>query len=61
MLTPPQVLNLYIFYCFRTPADLRMDAALLAEHEAFKRQAMAVPTIKNKKRKVSTELSLDKV
>ena len=54
-------MNLYIFYCFRTPAGLRMDAALLAEHEAFKRQAMAVPTIKNKKRKVSTELSLDKV
>ena len=29
-----------------------MDAALLAEREAFKRRAMAVPTIENKKRKV---------
>ena len=27
-----------------------MDAALLAEREAFKRRAMAVPTIENKKR-----------
>ena len=32
-----------------------MDAALLAEREAFKRRAMAVPTIENKKRKVSVE------
>ena len=31
---------------------LTMDAALLAEREAFKRRAMAVPTIENKKRKV---------
>ena len=29
----------------------KMDAALLAEREAFKRRAMAVPTIENKKRK----------
>lgn len=29
-----------------------MDAALLAEREAFKKRAMAVPTIENKKRKV---------
>ena len=29
-----------------------MDAALLAEREAFKRRAMAVPTIENKKKKV---------
>ena len=29
-----------------------MDAALLAEREAFKRRAMAVPTIENKKRKI---------
>jgi len=29
-----------------------MDAALLAEREAFKRRAMAVPTVENKKRKV---------
>jgi hypothetical protein len=28
-----------------------MDAALLAEREAFKRRAMAVPVIENKKRK----------
>jgi len=28
-----------------------MDAALLAEREAFKRKAMAVPTVENKKRK----------
>ena len=61
MLTPPQVLNLYIFYCFRTPADLRMDAALLAKEEAFKRQAKAVPSIMKIKRKVSAEFSLDKV
>jgi len=32
-----------------------MDAALLAEREAFKRRAMAVPTIENKKRKVEKE------
>ena len=32
-----------------------MDAALLAEREAFKRRAMAVPTIENKKRKVRAE------
>jgi hypothetical protein len=31
-----------------------MDAALLAEREAFKRRAMAVPTIENKKRKTDT-------
>ena len=30
-----------------------MDAALLAEREAFKRRAMAVPTIENKKKKVT--------
>ena len=30
-----------------------MDAALLAEREAFKRRAMAVPTIENKKKKVN--------
>ena len=30
----------------------KMDAALLAEREAFKRRAMAVPTIENKKRKI---------
>ena len=29
-----------------------MDASLLAEREAFKRRAMAVPTIENKKKKV---------
>ena len=29
-----------------------MDAALLAEREAFKRRAMAVPTIENKKKQV---------
>jgi len=29
-----------------------MDAALLAERDAFKKRAMAVPTIENKKRKV---------
>ena len=29
-----------------------MDAALLAEREAFKRRAMAVPTIENKKRNI---------
>ena len=29
-----------------------MDAALLAEREAFKWRAMAVPTIENKKKKV---------
>jgi len=29
-----------------------MDAALLADREAFKRRAMAVPTLENKKRKV---------
>ena len=28
-----------------------MDAALLAEREAFKRRAMAVPTVENKKKK----------
>ena len=38
-----------------------MDAALLAEREAFKRRAMAVPIIENKKRKVSAEFSLYKV
>jgi hypothetical protein len=32
----------------------KMDAALLAEREAFKRRAMAVPTIENKKRKTDT-------
>ena len=31
---------------------VKMDAALLAEREAFKRRAMAVPTIENKKKKV---------
>ena len=31
---------------------VEMDAALLAEREAFKRRAMAVPTIENKKKKV---------
>ena len=30
-----------------------MDASLLAEREAFKRRAMAVPTIENKKKKVT--------
>ena len=29
-----------------------MDATLIAEREAFKRRAMAVPTIENKKKKV---------
>ena len=57
----PQVLNLYLFYCFRAPAGLWMDAALLAEREAFKRRAMAVPIIENKKMKVSAEFSLYKV
>ena len=28
-----------------------MDAALLAEREAFKRRAMAVPTVENKKKR----------
>ncbi|XP_023320169.1 transcription initiation factor IIE subunit beta, partial [Eurytemora carolleeae] len=28
-----------------------MDAALIAEREAFKRRAMAVPTVENKKKK----------
>ena len=32
---------------------VKMDAALLAEREAFKRRAMAVPTIENKKKKVN--------
>lgn len=32
-----------------------MDAALLAEREAFKRRAMAVPVLENKKRKVEKE------
>eukprot|EP00088_Acartia_fossae_P003196 TRINITY_DN11323_c0_g1_i1.p1 TRINITY_DN11323_c0_g1~~TRINITY_DN11323_c0_g1_i1.p1 ORF type:complete len:283 (+),score=54.69 TRINITY_DN11323_c0_g1_i1:31-879(+) len=32
-----------------------MDAALLAEREAFKRRAMAVPTVENKKKKVEKE------
>jgi len=32
-----------------------MDAALLAEREAFKRRAMAVPVVENKKRKVEKE------
>ena len=31
-------------------SKVKMDAALLAEREAFKRRAMAVPTIENKKR-----------
>ena len=30
-----------------------MDATLIAEREAFKRRAMAVPTIENKKKKVN--------
>jgi len=34
---------------------VEMDAALLAEREAFKRRAMAVPTIENKKKKVERE------
>ena len=55
------MLNLYLFYCFRAPAGLWMDAALLAEREAFKRRAMAVPIIENKKMKVSAEFSLYKV
>lgn len=32
-----------------------MDAALLAEREAFKRRAMAVPVLENKKKKVEKE------
>jgi len=32
-------------------SEIIMDAALLAEREAFKRKAMAVPTIENKKKR----------
>lgn len=32
-----------------------MDAALLAEREAFKRKAMAVPVLENKKKKVEKD------
>ena len=51
-------------------SKVKMDAALLAEREAFKRRAMAVPTIENKKRpkvKLETEfnnhinLTIDKI
>jgi len=34
-----------------------MDAALLAERDAFKKRAMAVPTIENKKRKTEDSSS----
>jgi len=37
-----------------------MDAALLAEREAFKRKAMAVPTVENKKRKKEKDDSSSK-
>ena len=37
----------------RLQGKVKMDAALLAEREAFKRRAMAVPTIENKKKKVN--------
>ncbi len=37
-----------------------MDAALLAEREAFKRRAMAVPTIENKKRKTESSTTAAK-
>ena len=33
-------------------SDLKMDAALKREREDFKRRAMAVPVVENKKRKV---------
>jgi len=40
------------FLIKRKVVHLTMDAALLAEREAFKRKAMAVPVLENKKKKV---------
>ncbi len=50
MNAPTSIVYKFIYSSQHSVPD-RMDAALIAEREAFKRRAMAVPTVENKKKK----------